>query len=59
MINASSFEDWYIGTESSAQFVKEAFTDYVGGVFFSLTIGIEFLTDRCAVPTDYAFEPVP
>jgi hypothetical protein len=56
MINSSTYDDWYVGTEQPAQLVKEAFTDYVGGIMFTITIGIDFLSDRCQVPTDIIFE---
>lgn len=53
MINSSLFYDtWTINTVYPVKFESEALTDYVVTVSFDIEIGIDYLTDRCQVPTD-------
>ena len=50
-------DDWVIGDLSIVTPVTESLNDLVAGVYADIEIGVDFLADRCQVPsTDVTFE---
>jgi hypothetical protein len=49
-------EDWAIGDSAPIQYYREKFVDWTGAVMMRIDIGLDYLTNRCQVPTELTFE---
>lgn len=59
MINAPQFEDdWTIGQSGTLEYYTEQFTDWVAAVKMTVNIGVDYVSDRCQIPTDLDFTDV-
>jgi hypothetical protein len=59
MLNFSGYQDfWTITTNYELEYFREKFEDMTIAVRVNVTIGIDYLSDRCAIPAnDVVFEP--
>jgi hypothetical protein len=59
MLNYSGYQDvWTINTSYDLEYYTEKFEDLTVAVRTSVSIGVDYLSDRCAVPADdVVFEP--
>ena len=59
MLNYSGYQDvWTITTNYDLEYFREKFEDLTVAVRTNVTIGVDYLSDRCAVPADdVVFEP--
>lgn len=59
MLNYSGYQDlWTINTSYDLEYFSEKFEDLTVAVRTSVSIGVDYLSDRCAVPADdVVFEP--
>jgi len=59
MLNYSGYQDvWTINTSYDLEYFSEKFEDLTVAVRTNVSIGVDYLSDRCAVPADdVVFEP--